>query len=210
LARARRVLLFAALGGAALAAALAWQLRDRGDDAELVTAPQARAPVKTRTLADTTSPAAAPTVAAPAPAATMAAAPPPHAAPSPGSRPARQTRHSPVIAQGTTELGGGMVALRTGDTVAVTFDHPMMRTRRPEKFEQIVRSTVAGIYGAGADSLIRALPDGAVARAGDLMNDLPTRGLQLALADGDTLTVWPTVRRGRDGMLVVAYRAVVR
>ena len=103
-----------------------------------------------------------------------------------------------------------MVAERAGDTVRVSFDLVLSRTRRPEKFEAIVRSTLPQVFGPPADSALRALPVGSVARAGDLLTMLPERGFDIPLPDGRAIAVWPETRAGRDGPLVVAYRAVAR
>jgi len=114
----------------------------------------------------------------------------------------------PVVPVGRTALRDTMVAERAGDTVRVSFDLLLSRTRRPDKFEAIVRSTLPQVYGAPADSALRALPVGAVARTGDLMTTLPQSGFRIPLADGRSIAVWPETRAGRDGPLVVAYRAV--
>jgi hypothetical protein len=113
-----------------------------------------------------------------------------------------------TVPVGRTALRDTMVADRSGDTVRVSFDLLLSRTRRPEKFEAIMRSTLPQVYGALADSALRALPAGAVARAGDLVTTLPERGFRIPLADGRAIAVWPETRVGRDGPLVVAYRAV--
>ena len=115
---------------------------------------------------------------------------------------------APVVPMGRTALRDTMVAERAGDTVRVSFDLLLSRTRRAEKFEAIMRSTLPQVYGALADSALRALPVGAVARAGDLMTTLPERGFHIPIAGGRTIAVWPETRAGRDGPLVVAYRAV--
>jgi len=115
---------------------------------------------------------------------------------------------SPVVPVGRTALRDTMVADRAGDTVRVSFDLELSRTRRPEKFEAIVRSTLPQVYGIAVDSALRALPVGAVARAGDLVTTLPEQGFHIPLAGGRTIAVWPETRQGRDGPLVVAYRAV--
>ena len=115
---------------------------------------------------------------------------------------------APVVPVGRTTLRDTMVAERAGDTVRVSFDLFLSRTRRPDKFEAIVRSTLPQVYGSAVDSALRALPAGAVARAGDLVTTLPERGFQIPLAGGHTIAVWPETRAGRDGPLVVAYRAV--
>ena len=116
---------------------------------------------------------------------------------------------APIVPLGRTVLRDTMVAYRAGDTVRVSFDLPLSRTRRPDKFEGIVRSTLPQVYGPLADSALRALPYGAVARAGDLVTTLPERGFHIAVAGGLTIAVWPETREGRDGPLVVSYRAVV-
>ena len=116
---------------------------------------------------------------------------------------------APIVAQGETPLDGGVFATRTGDTVAVHFDTPLTRTRRAEKFEQIVRATLPAVYGPSADSLLATIPAGKLARAGDLLTELPTRGLHLPIGAGWSLALWPETRQGQDGPLVVTYRAVV-
>jgi hypothetical protein len=113
-----------------------------------------------------------------------------------------------VVPVGRSELRDTMIAERAGDTVRVSFDLLLSRTRRPDKFEAIMRSTLPQVYGASVDSALRALPEGAIARAGDLMTTLPERGFHIPLTDGRTIGVWPVTRVGRDGPLVVAYRAV--
>jgi hypothetical protein len=115
---------------------------------------------------------------------------------------------SPVVPVGRTALRDTMVADRAGDTVRVSFDLELSRTRRPEKFEAIVRSTLPQVYGTAVDSALRALPAGAVARAGDLVTTLPEQGFHIPMPGGRTIAVWPETRPGRDGPLVVAYRVV--
>jgi len=131
-------------------------------------------------------------------------------APLAGSRPVAPVAAavSPVVPLGRTALRDTMVADRAGDTVRVSFDLELSRTRRPEKFEAIVRSTLPQVYGTAVDSALRALPVGAVARAGDLVTTLPAQGFHIPLAGGRAIAVWPETRPGRDGPLVVAYRAV--
>jgi hypothetical protein len=132
-----------------------------------------------------------------APSAVAPAPPPPVEAP------------SPVVAEGHTDLPDSMFAVRKGDTVTVRFDTDLARTRRPEKFEQIVRATLPRVHGALADSLLARLPAGDLARHGDLLTELPLRGIRLDALNGLTMTLWPETRPGRDGPLVVAYRTTV-
>ena len=115
---------------------------------------------------------------------------------------------APVVPVGRTVLRDTMTADRSGDTVRVSFDLSLSRTRRPDKFETIVRSTLPQVYGAAADSALRVLPFGAVERAGDLITSLPQRGFNIPLGGGRSIGVWPVIRAGRDGPIVVAYRAI--
>ena len=147
--------------------------------------------------ASPTVPVSGPMAAAPAPATVTPPPAPPVAPP------------APVVADGRTELEGGMYAIRSGDTVTVYFDTPEARTRRPEKFEQIVRATLPAIHGSTAESILGAVPPGSLVGAADLLNDLPTRGVHLRSTDGRALSLWPETRAGRDGPLVISYRSVL-
>jgi hypothetical protein len=116
---------------------------------------------------------------------------------------------TPMIGVDSTTLAEGVHAARSGNDVVVRFDTPMVRTRRAEKFERIVRETLPKVYGSSADSLLARIPAGAIVRSGDLINELPARGVRLAAGGGWTLTLWPETRQGRDGPLVVSYRAAL-
>ena len=144
------------------------------------------------------------------PSAPPASVPPTPAPATPAPPPAAATASTslaPVVPQGRTELTAGMFAVRAGDTVTVHFDTPEARTRRPEKFEQIVRATLPQVHGAAAHSLLGSIAPGSLIGAVDLVNELPVRGLHLRGRDGRSLSLWPETRPGRDGPLVVAYRA---
>ena len=126
------------------------------------------------------------------------------------SRPAvaQQDAREPVIAEGHTELSEEMFAVREGSIVTVHFDTELARTRRPEKFEDVVRSTLPRVFGALADSVLATVPRGALVTGGDLLTELPERGIRLPAA-GVTLALWPETRPGRDGPLVISYRATI-
>lgn len=115
----------------------------------------------------------------------------------------------PRVADGRTELGAGVYAVREGTSVTVHFDTPSTRTRRRDKFERIVRATLPRIYGALADSLLAGTPAGALVPVGELPAQLESRGLQFPIADGWTLTLWPETRPANGGPLVVAYRTTL-
>lgn len=114
-----------------------------------------------------------------------------------------------TIGEGRTALRDGIVAERRGEEITVHFDTPLSRTRRPEKFEGILRSTLPQIFGAGVDSALVAMPAGALVPAHGLTTDLPTQGLYVPLPGGSTLRIWPGTRPGEDGRLVVRYRVLV-
>lgn len=111
-----------------------------------------------------------------------------------------------VIAEGRTELQNGIYALRTGDTITVHFDTPEARTRRPEKLEQIIRATLPAVHGASAHSMLAAVATGGLVPAGGIVAGQPMPRISLRGADGQSLSLSPQTRPGRDGPLVVAYR----
>ena len=113
------------------------------------------------------------------------------------------------VPEGRTGLRDSMFVERTGDSVVVHFDTELARTRRRDKFETTVRVTLPVLYGALADSMLAALPEGAITGGGDLVNEVAVRGVRLAVPAGGTLELWPVTRPGRDGPLVVGYRARV-
>ena len=113
----------------------------------------------------------------------------------------------PRIAEGRRELADSMFAVREGQQVTVHFDTDELRTRYDWKFEGVVRSTLPIVFGSAVRAALDSIPEGHFALGGDLLNELPTRGIDLQVAEGQTLRVWPVTRPGRDGPIVVAYRA---
>lgn len=112
----------------------------------------------------------------------------------------------PSIPEGRRELGDSMFALREGASVSVHFDTETLRTRFDWKFEGVVRATLPLVYGEVTRAALDSIPTGTMVRGGDLLTELPTRGFPIAVGDGQ-LRVWPITRPGRDGPLVVGYRA---
>jgi hypothetical protein len=113
-----------------------------------------------------------------------------------------------IVPQGRTVLPDSVYIDRGGDTVVVDFDTDDARTRRRDKFERVLRETLPVVYGARVDSVLAAIPQGSLV-TGDLLGELPVRGLHVPLTDRWTLDLWPETRPGRDGPLVVRYRARV-
>ena len=93
--------------------------------------------------------------------------------------------------------------------VVVNFDTGPARTRRADKFELVVRQTLRAVYGAVADTLLAAVPDGKLVSASELVTTLPTRGIHLQGVRGPHLVVYPETKPGRIGPLVFAYRTEV-
>lgn len=124
---------------------------------------------------------------------------------------ARPVRASPsvLLPEGRTDLRDSLFAVRTGDTVVVHFDTSPARTRRADKFDRIVRETLGVVYGPLADSALAVVAEGKLASPADLLTELPSRGIHLPMAGGYRISLWPQTRQGRDGPLVVSYRAVV-
>ena len=86
---------------------------------------------------------------------------------------------APVVPQGQSSLPDGPTAVRADSLVTVSFDTPMTRTRIPAKFERLVRSTLTAVYGQSIDSVLSKIPEGGIARQGDLVSELPTRGVRI-------------------------------
>lgn len=117
---------------------------------------------------------------------------------------------TPVIPQGETQIGDGVTATRVDSVVTLAFDTPVSRTRIPEKFEPFLRSTLAKVYGLGVDSALASVPRGTLARTqASLLYELPTRGIHIPLKDARQLAVFPEIRPGQDGPLVIRYRVSV-
>jgi len=116
---------------------------------------------------------------------------------------------SPLVPQGRSSLPDSLLATRADSVITVSFDRTMIRTRNPWKFERLVRSTLPALYGPLADSALARIPEGGLVRQGDLINELPTRGMRIPLAPGWTFTLFPITRPGLDGPLVTQYRVSV-
>jgi hypothetical protein len=160
----------------------------------------------TQVTAPTSSPAVS-SPAAPSPAA-------PQPASNAGADSSAKTTNSapplaPILPAGESSLADGVTASRANAIVTVSFDKPMIRTRIPEKFEQFVRSTLPRIYGAAIDSSLTRLPIGAIARQGNLVDDLPSSGVRIPIGAAWEVRVFPETRPGVEGPLVVRYRTMV-
>jgi len=142
--------------------------------------------------------------------ATVSAAAAPTAPPAPvTTAPLSPAPVRPVVPQGQSSLPDSLLATRADSVITVSFDRTMIRTRNPWKFERLVRSTLPALYGPVADSALARIPEGGLVRQGDLINELPTRGMRIPVAPGWTFTLFPITRPGQDGPLVTQYRVSV-
>jgi hypothetical protein len=116
---------------------------------------------------------------------------------------------APIVAEGRTELGDGLFAVREGKSVTVHFDVPQARTRRRDKFDRIVRATLPRVYGPVAQAVLDEIPQGQIVAIGTLPADLQKSGLRIPLGDSGSIELWPELRDANGGPLVVGYRAEV-
>lgn len=164
-----------------------------------------RAPAAVPQGAPETPPAAAPATPTPAIAA-PAVAQPSITAPSPRTP---LSRGGFVLVEGRTALTDSIYAVRTGDSVIVHFDVQGSRTRRADRFERLVRTTLPLVYGRMATSGLDSIPEGSLLPTRDVIGALRSGGMHLTLENGARISVRALTRVGRDGALAVAYLTVV-
>lgn len=116
---------------------------------------------------------------------------------------------APIVPMGSSNLPDGVTAVRGDSDVVVSFDLMMTRTRRADKFEQFVRATLPVIYGRGVRDLLARIPDGGLSSQGELLTELPKRGMRIPVSSEWMIRIFPETRPGQDGPLVVRYRVAV-
>lgn len=114
-----------------------------------------------------------------------------------------------LLGQGRTTLTDSIYAIRTGDSVVVNFDTHGNRTRRADKFEQMLRTTLPLVYGRRIASSLDSVPTGQLLPSRDIIGELTSQGVHLTLDNGLRISLWPQTRPSADGLLVVAYRVVM-
>lgn len=116
---------------------------------------------------------------------------------------------APVLPMGSSDLPDGVTAMRGDSDVIVSFDLTMVRTRRADKFEQFVRNSLPVIYGRGVKDLLARIPYGGLASQGELLTELPRRGMRIPVTGEWMIRLFPETRPGQDGPLVIRYRVAV-
>jgi hypothetical protein len=158
-------------------------------------APVTKAPVVQQASAPATT---TPAETTPAPAATPTPAP---------ARPA--ARAGFVLVEGRTQLTDSIYAIRTGDSVIVSFDAYGFRTGRATKLEGTLRLTLPLVFGKMATAGLDTLQANQLVTNRDVTGALATTGMQVVLGNGAIARIRTLVRVGRDGPLAVGYLATI-
>ncbi|HEY6220060.1 MAG TPA: hypothetical protein VIV65_08380 [Gemmatimonadaceae bacterium] len=133
----------------------------------------------------------------------------PATSPSPAPTPAPPaSRVSAQLGEGRTSLTDSIYAVRSGDSVLVSFDTHGNRTRRADKLEQMIRTTLPMVYGRRAEAALDSVPVGSLLPSRDVVGVVMEQGLRVSL-EGQRLWLRPQTRETSDGPLVVAYLVVV-
>ena len=127
----------------------------------------------------------------------------------PATSPSTTALLAPVLPMGQSTILDGVTVLRTDSSVVVSFDLTMVRTRRPDKFEQFVRATLPLIYGSPARDALAKIPSGELASQGDLLTELPSKGMHISPGTDWIILLYPETKPDSDGPLVVRYRVSV-
>ena len=138
----------------------------------------------------------------------VATAPAPEVTPAPAApRPA--TRGGFVLVEGQTQLTDSIYALRAGDSVVVNFDRFGYRTRRPDKLESSLRTSLPLVYGRMATAFLDTLKQGDLVTNRDVVGALATNGMRVTLDNGAVVHIRVLTRVGRDGELAVGYLTTI-
>jgi hypothetical protein len=137
------------------------------------------------------------------------AAPPPTPAPV-ATKPAASVTHAGyVLVEGRSQLTDSIFAVRTGDSVVVNFDAYGYRTRRSDKLEQSLRTTMPLVFGKSATAFIDTLADGGLVTNRDVIGELATSGMLVKLDNGTTARIRVLTRIVSDGPIAIGYLTTV-
>lgn len=115
----------------------------------------------------------------------------------------------PIVPPGRTSLADGIFAERQGNVVTVNFDTQGARTRRSDKFESVVRSTLPAVLGAAGQAALDRVQAGGLVPPGGLLTAAQQGALRLPVGDGRLVRLTPRTRMGQDGPLVVTYSVTI-
>ncbi len=114
-----------------------------------------------------------------------------------------------VLSEGQTQLTDSIYAIRAGDSVLVNFDRYGYRTRRSDKFEASLRTTLPLIYGRSVTTFIDSLLPGQLVTERDVIGALATSGMLVILDNGAEVRIRVLTRVGSDGPLAVGYLTTI-
>jgi hypothetical protein len=129
--------------------------------------------------------------------------------PAPVPAATRSAKRGFAIVEGRSSLTDSIYATRSGDSVVVNFDAQGYRTRRPDKLERSLRLTLPLVYGRSVTQSFDTVKAGDLVTSQDVIGELATTGMQIALDNGTIVHLRVLTRTGRDGPLAVGYVTLV-
>src|SRR5260370_41568123 len=114
-----------------------------------------------------------------------------------------------LLGQGRTTLTDSIYAVRSGDSVLVNFDTHGNRTRRADKFEQMLRTTLPLVYGRRVTSSLGSGPTRALLPSTDVVGELTSQGVHLTPDNCVEISLLPQTRPSPGGPTFVAHRGAV-
>jgi hypothetical protein len=129
--------------------------------------------------------------------------------PAPAPAASHSVKRGFAIVEGRTSLTDSIYAMRSGDSVIVNFDAQGYRTRRPDKLERSLRLTLPLVYGRSVTQSFDTVKAGELVTSKDVIGELATTGMKIALDNGTIVHLRVLTRTGRDGPLAVGYVTLV-
>ena len=123
------------------------------------------------------------------------------------ARPA--TRAGFVLVEGRTQLTDSITATRTGDSVVVNFDAYGFRTRRSDKLENTLRTTLPLVFGKTATASVDTMSAGSLVTEHDVVGDLAKNGMRVKLDNGAIAHIRVLTRSVSDGPIAIGYLAII-
>lgn len=114
-----------------------------------------------------------------------------------------------VLVEGRTQLTDSIYATRAGDSVVVNFDAYGFRTRRSDKIEQSLRTTLPLIFGRMATASIDTLHEGDFVTERDVIGTLARDGMRVKLDNGAVAHIRILTRVVSDGPIAIGYLTTI-
>ena len=114
-----------------------------------------------------------------------------------------------VVVEGRTQLTDSIYAMRTGDSVVVNFDAFGFRTRRADKIEHSLRTTLPLVFGRMATASIDTLGEGDFVTERDVIGTLARDGMRVKLDNGAVAHIRVLTRIVSDGPIAIGYLTTI-